>query len=135
MPQKSIEIILFRQLVSYIATPSFMIDSDGSIIYCNKSAEEILGFQFSDMGEITTNNWQIIFAPKDKHGKSMSVEKSPLFTSSTQFTMAHGIFHIVNFKGEIKHLELFAIPVINKMDIYFGSIAFFQEIKPQEIEL
>lgn len=135
MSQKSIEIILYRQLVSYIATPSFMLDSDGSIIYCNKAAEEILGVQFSEMGEVTTNNWQILLAPKDKHGKSTSLERSPLFTSSTQFTISHGIFHILNFNGELKHLELFAIPVINTMDIYLGTLAFFQEIKPQEMEL
>jgi len=134
MSQKSIEIILYRQLASYIATPSFMLDSDGSIVYCNKSAEEILGVQFSEMGEVTTNNWQIIFAPKDKHGKTISIERSPLFISSTQFLISHGIFHIINLNGELKHIKLFAIPVINIMDIYLGTIAFFQEIKSQEIE-
>jgi PAS domain S-box-containing protein len=130
MPQKSIEIILFRQLVTYITTPSFILDVDGSILYCNSAVEKISGFKFSEIGESHIKHWQSLFSPKDKNGNLMPLEESPLYIASTQYSLAHGEFYIMNLQEvELKKIELFAIPILNNTHTFLGVIAFFQEVK------
>lgn len=128
MQQKSIEIILFRQLITYISMPSFIADSDGKLIYCNEPAEKILGFKFSETGESPANTWQVLFTPKDKQGRSIAIEKLPLFISAKEYRLAHSTFYILNLEKEKKHIELFSIPILNHMETFVGSIAFFQEV-------
>jgi PAS domain S-box-containing protein len=130
MPQKSIEIILFRQLVTYITIPAFIVDIDDSILYCNNAAEKVFGFKFSEIGEIQAKNWQILFSPKDKNGHSVAIETSPLYISASQYCLAHGQFYIMNLQdAKLKKIELYAIPVLNNTHTHLGTIAFFQEIK------
>ena len=42
MAQKDIELILTRQLASYLATPVFIVDAIGTLVFYNEPAEVIL---------------------------------------------------------------------------------------------
>jgi PAS domain-containing protein len=129
MPQKNIEVILFRQLVSYISMPSFIVDQDGYILYCNPSAESALGIDFSEIGEGHIRNWQSLFTPKDKHGNSLPIEKTPIYITITQYRLACGKFYITDNRQQLKQIELFSIPLLNHSHTFLGFITFFQEIK------
>lgn len=129
MAQKSIEIILFRQLVTYLVIPSFIIDPDGFMMYWNESAEKFLDFKFSERDETSTTDWKILFTPQDENGRALSVDKSPLFISSTQYRIAYDKFYITTLQQQLKHMELCSIPIFNYTDIFLGCIAFFQEIE------
>ena len=41
--QKPLEIILMRQLASYLAMPIFLVDPRGDMLFYNERAEAILG--------------------------------------------------------------------------------------------
>jgi len=43
MAQHEIEVILFRQLAASLAMPIFIVDPQGTLLYCNEPAELILG--------------------------------------------------------------------------------------------
>lgn len=130
MAQKSIEIILFRQLVTYLVMPSFIIDPDGFMIYWNDAAEQFLDFKFSERDETsTTTDWKLLFTPQDKNGSTLPFDKSPLFISSTQYRIACDKFYITNLQQKLKYIVLCSIPIFNYTDIYLGCIAFFQEIE------
>ena len=126
MPQKSIEIILFRQLASYLSIPICLLNLEGNIVYCNSSAENLLGFKFSEIGEISGNHWEALFPLKDKHGEIVSIDKSPLHISIAQNRITHGLFHITNLNHQVKHFNLTIIPMIDDKSIVLGSMLFFQ---------
>ena len=43
MGQQEIEVILSRQLFSYLMIPIFLVDPEGSLLFYNEPAETILG--------------------------------------------------------------------------------------------
>ena len=51
-PQKAVEIILTRQLASYLAMPVFLVDPAGNLLYYNEPAEALLGHRYDETGEL-----------------------------------------------------------------------------------
>ena len=47
MAQKDVEVILMRQLASYLAVPIFLVDPAGNLIFYNEPAERLLGRRFT----------------------------------------------------------------------------------------
>jgi PAS domain S-box-containing protein len=126
MPQKSIELILFRQLATYLTIPIFMVDSEGvNLIYFNEAAEEVFGFKFSESGEMVARDLSTIFEPQDEHGERIPPEKISLYISRTQHRLAHDIFYIIDSKKKRRYIELFSFPIINPFNNYLGAVAFF----------
>ena len=39
MPQQEIEVILMRQLASYLAMPILVVDTEGDLVFFNEAAE------------------------------------------------------------------------------------------------
>lgn len=129
MPQNNIELILFRQFAYYLAFPIFIMDVDGDIIFYNEPVEKLFGLKLSETGEISASEWETIFVPQDKNGVPIKKEDLPLFISHNEQRLAYNQFYIKNILNEIKHIELFTLPVINQSNIYIGLVVFFQEIK------
>lgn len=50
--QKELEVILARQLTSYLSIPAFIVDPDGTLLYYNEAAEAVLGRRFAETGEL-----------------------------------------------------------------------------------
>ena len=50
MVPKEVEMILARQLASFLALPIFLVGIDGGLIYYNEPAETILGCRFEEPG-------------------------------------------------------------------------------------
>src|SRR5713226_6189111 len=78
MPQKEIEVILARQLSSYLALPAFIVDPDGALLFYNDPAERILGRRFSETGVMPMAEWATLFRPTDEDGRLMRPEELPL---------------------------------------------------------
>ena len=43
MAQREVELILVRQLASYLTTPFLVVDTKGTLLYFNEAAEPLLG--------------------------------------------------------------------------------------------
>src|SRR5262249_20492003 len=50
--QQSVEMILVRQLASYLFVPVLVFDTTGTVIFYNEPAERILGVRFEETGRI-----------------------------------------------------------------------------------
>ena len=57
MAQKAVELILMRQLASYLAVPIFLVDPDGNLLYYNEPAERLLGRRYDETGEMPVAEW------------------------------------------------------------------------------
>ena len=52
MPQREIEVILTRQLASYLSLPIFIVDTGGTLVFYNEPAERIHGHRLEETGEM-----------------------------------------------------------------------------------
>lgn len=130
MNQKSTELILFRQLATYLNTPIAIVDREGTLVFFNEAAEQILGLQYAESGELTAQEWGTIFSAQDGEGAQIPAEKLGL---TIAFTQLHPSYQKLYLKGlhtkTIKHIEAFSMPIINQLDQVLGAIVFFPETK------
>lgn len=126
--QKEVEIILLRQLASYLATPMFIVDPDGTLVYYNEPAEEILGRRFEETGEMPASEWATAFTPTDEDVPLLP-EELPLVVATTQRKPAQRRFSIKGLDGVGRLIDVTAFPVIGMADRFLGAVAIFWEVQ------
>src|SRR5438552_2960089 len=128
MAQKDIEVILTRQLASYLAMPVFIVDPAGNLIYYNERAEAILGRRFDETGEMPVGEWSTIFTPTDEQGTPLPPESLPLVIALLEFRPAHRSFWIRGLDGMQRYIDVVAFPLVGQGERYLGAVAIFWEL-------
>ena len=127
LAQLGVELILLRQVASYLATPVFLVDLEGNLLFYNEPAEPILGKRYEEWGELPLAEWATIWEPTDDEGNVLPPDDLPLVVAVRQRRPALGSFHIVGLDGVERHLTVAALPVVGQGDRDLGSIAYFWE--------
>ena len=127
MSQQEIEVILSRHLAEYLAMPIFIVNPDGDLIFYNEPAEAILGTRYSETGSMPASEWATKFQPTDHEGKTLPPEDLPLVIAITQRHPAHKVFWIRGMDGNMREIEVTALPLIGQADRFLGGIALFWE--------
>src|SRR5581483_431264 len=127
MSQKQIEVILSRHLSSYLATPVFIVDPLGNLLYYNEAAEAILGKRFDETGEMTVDEWGTIFQPMSADGTPLAPEDLPLVKTLKEKRPRQGGLWIRGLDHVLRHIEVFAYPLIGQANRYLGAVAMFWE--------
>jgi len=125
--QHEVEVILVKQLASYLATPIFVVDPDGNLVFYNESAEELLGRRFDETGEMPMTVWGTIFVPRDEHGMPLPPHALPLGKALDSHEPAHGDMWITGLDGRHRHISVTAVPLIGQRDRNLGAVAIFWE--------
>jgi PAS domain-containing protein len=128
MTQREIEIILSRQLASYLAIPIFIVDPEGNLLFYNEPAEAILGGRFEETGEMPVSEWSRVFKPTDHRGAALGPDKLPLMVAVTERRPAHRRFWIRGLDHVRRHIEVTAFPLVGQADRYLGAMALFWEV-------
>jgi PAS domain-containing protein len=129
MSQKEIEVILTRQLASYLAMPVFLVDTQGTLIFYNEPAEVILGRRFQETGETPVEEWSTVFKPTDEQGVPLPPEALPLVIAITKRRPSHSSFYIHGLDNVRRHIEVTALPLIGQANRHLGAVAIFWEIE------
>ena len=99
MAQKAVELILMRQLASYLAVPIFLVDPDGNLLFYNEPAERLLGRRYDETGEMPADEWATAFAPTAEDGSPLRAEELPLSIALQQWHPAHRTLVIRGLDG------------------------------------
>lgn len=126
MPNE-IELILMKQVASYLATPIFLVDRAGTLLYYNDPAETLLGMRYEETGEMSLTEWGTIFAPTDRDGAELLAEELPLATAVLQRRPAHERISITGLDGARRDLSVTAFPLVGLNDRDLGAVAIFWE--------
>ena len=129
MAQKEIEMILARQLASYLSMPIFIVDPQGNLVFYNEPAETILGKRFEETGEMSVGEWSTIFEPTDQKGAPIAPGKLPLVIALNERRPAHGSFWIRGLNSTPRHIEVTAFPLVGQANRFLGGVAIFWEVK------
>lgn len=126
--QREIEIILTRQLASYLATPVFVVDPDGSLLFYNEMAEKILGLRFEETGEMPASEWTTVFTPMNEKAEPIPPDSLPLMIALMKNLPAHDRFWIRGLDGNLRHIEVSAFPLFSQANRFLGAFAIFWEV-------
>jgi PAS domain-containing protein len=127
MPQRAVEVILLRQLASCLATPVFIVNPDGDLVYYNEPAEALLGHRFEETGELPVTEWSTAFEPADAAGVPLPPEQLPLVIALRERRPAYGELWIRGRDGARRHLGVCAFPLVGQADRFLGAVAWFWE--------
>jgi PAS domain-containing protein len=123
--QHPVEMIVMKQVASYLATPIFVVDPIGNLLYYNEPAERILGLRYDETGEMPQEEWTKIFIPTTATGEAMPPQDLPLVVAVEQRRPANADFHIVGFDGVRRLISVVAFPLIAQSGRMLGAVALF----------
>ena len=127
MPQHEIEVILTRQLASYLTLPIFIVGSDGTLIFYNEPAEVILGMRFEETGELSADEWARALVVTDEHGTPLAREMRPMLMALTEQRPVHCEIWGQGWDHVRKRIEITAFPLIGQAGRQLGAVAIFWE--------
>jgi len=120
-----VELILLKQVAGYLATPMFLVDPAGNLLYYNEPAEELLGRRYEETGQMPLEEWGTIFSPTDSLGRPMPPEDLPLARALNGRRPSVGSFFIRGLDGVSRHLSVTAVPLEGAGGTNLGALAIF----------
>jgi PAS domain-containing protein len=125
--QEPIEIILLRQLSSYLMLPVWITDEVGNLIYYNEPAEDLLGMRFDEAGEVGAEALADMFVTTHLDGSPIPNEDLPLVVALSERHPAHLPMKIRRLDGAPRTIELTALPIVGQGDRFLGTLCAFWE--------
>lgn len=127
MTQKPVELILMRQLASYLAMPIFLVDPRGDMVFYNEPAEAILGTRYDETGEMPVEEWSTVFEPADEDGSPLAPEMLPLWIALHKHQATHRVLRIRGLDGVSRRIGVTAFPLEGQGGRHLGAVAIFWE--------
>lgn len=126
---KNLALILTRELASNLATPLFLVDPNGTLVFYNEPAEAVLGRRYAEAGELKADEWGgTLFDPRDdESGQSLTLEELPLGFALVKRRPAHRRIRITGLDGAHRTIEVTAFPLFARSDEFVGAVAIFWE--------
>ena len=122
---KSLPLILARELASNLATPMFLLDARGIVVYFNDAAELLIGKTFAEMGEITGNDFGELLQVRFLDDRPMGVRESPVGIAFFERRPAHRRVRATAFDGQIREVNSTAFPLFGAQEQLFGVVNVF----------
>jgi PAS domain-containing protein len=127
MAAGSLEIVLMKQLASYLAVPILVVDRNLDLVFFNESAEPILGRRFDETGGIHRGEWSTVFQTVDTSGNEIPPEERPLAIAIDRRRPAHQRFGLTGLDGVAHNVEGIAFPLETAETGLVGAVAIFWE--------
>ena len=123
-----IQIILTRQLASYLSVPLFLVDPKGNLIFYNEPAEAILGRRFDETGAMSREEWLSAFTRFDDEGQPIQPEDHPVMITLTEKRPIYKRYHMRGPDGLVRHIEVTSILITGLQGDLLGAVALFWEL-------
>ena len=127
MSMPAIEIVLLKQVASYLSMPIFLVDEDGALVYYNEAAEALLGNRYEETGQLPLEQWGTMFTPTDAQGSPIPPDELPLALAVHHRRPAQETFWILGLDGVTRRLSVTAIPLQTHDERLLGAVALFWE--------
>lgn len=123
--QHALPLIMMRELADNLATPLFLVDASGTLVYYNEAAEQILGLRYADAGSLTAEQWSSRWVLEELDGSTMDLEERPLSSAMHKQRPAHRPAVLVGLDGVRRPIEVTAFPLVARADEVVGAVAIF----------
>lgn len=123
-PQKPLELILARNLLTSISTPAFLVDGSGTLVFYNEAAAALLGRSFEDAGQMTAAEWIEAFGPLTNEDEPIELDEISLTHAIQAGHPAHGSFCIRTAQDK-EVVEASAFPLVASDEDASGAMIMF----------
>jgi PAS domain-containing protein len=127
MPQRNLVLILARDLADKLATPVFVVDHEGTLVYFNEPCEKVLGMSFAEAGVMRMNEWATAFYPSDLRDRPLSSSEVPLVRALRERRPTHLVLRIRSADDRPRDIAVTALPLFAEDQQLVGGIAVFWE--------
>lgn len=125
--QRALALIVARELASNLATPMFLIDGAGDLVFYNDAAELLVGRGFGEVGAMSSLAWGEALRLRHPDGRELRRRDSPPGIAFQQRKPAHGTLLATGFDGVDRVCEVTAYPLLGRNDEMHGVVAIFWE--------
>ena len=125
--QKTLILILARELATNLATPVFVVDAEGKLVFYNEAAEGILGEPFDEVGELSRDQWGEAFSPEWPDGTPIAPEEGPLSRALDERRPHHARIAITGRDGIRRNIAVTAFPLVVGGAMLAGAVTIFWE--------
>ena len=129
---KSLPLILARELASNLATPMFLLDPGGMLVFYNDAAAALLGKPFAEIGEIPSGEFGAALELTTPDGEPIRRRDSPVGRAYFERKPAHQSLIVTTYKGERLAVENTAYPLFGTSGEMHGVFSVFWEHTPGE---
>ena len=123
-PQRPLELILARNLLSSLSTPAFLASAKNDIVFYNEAAGALLGRRFEESGPMSAEDWLNDFGPLDESDEPIPFERQPLTLALRANHAAHARHRIRSAGGAVREVEVSGMPIIGAGG-FQGAMIFF----------
>ncbi len=123
-PQKPLELILARNLLTSISTAAFLVDGAGTMVFYNEAAAALLGRSFEEAGQMAADEWLATFGPI-ADGEPVDLDEITLTQAIQAGQPAHGSYRIRTARNGQESVEAAAFPLVTSADGPSGAMVMF----------
>ena len=122
---KSLPLILARELSSNLATPMFLMDAGGMLVFYNDAAALLLGKPFAELGEIPSGEFGAALELATLDGAPLRRRDSPSGIAFYEHRPAHMKVLATTYDGTRRAFEATAYPLLGSSGEMHGVVAVF----------
>ena len=122
---KHLVLILARELASNLATPTLIADAEGTLVFFNEAAEEIVGRPFSEIGEMPMDEFSASFEPRTRNHAPLADERRPTRIAFEERRAAHEQLWVLSRDGVDRQVAITAFPLFAQADEFVGIVGIF----------
>lgn len=130
--QRSLALILARELAVNLSTPMWVWDEEGTLVYLNEPAEAIIGRSHRDLGVLRLDELPR-FEPEDLDGTPIDPSALPSAVAVSERKPSHRVLRIVGMDGVKRTIEATAIPLFTRGDQLVGAVSVFWELGAEDV--
>src|SRR5215469_13732540 len=118
----SLPLILARELAANLATPMFLIDGDGILVFFNDAAELMIGKRFGEVGPITAADFGTMLDMAYLDGTPMKRRDSPPGVAFNRHEPCHRALLVTTLAGVREQWEVTAYPLFGHVGDMHGVL-------------
>lgn len=125
MGQRPIEMILMRQVAASLSVPVCLVDEAGVLLYCNESAENLLGRSLDELSRLALPEWAALLSPTDETGEPLAAADLPVSVAVREQRPLHRLVGIRGRDGRVRRVAMTAFPMTGQNGRRLGGVAIF----------
>ena len=123
----NLPLILARELASNLATPMFLLDDAGMLVFYNDAAELLLGKPFAEVGTIEGLEFGSVLEMSELDGEPIRRRYSPAGIAFADRRPSHQRLLVTGYDGVRRAVESTAYPLLGAHGELHGVVAVFWE--------
>ena len=131
---KPLQLILARELASNLATPMFLMDVRGVLVFYNDAAALLIGKTFAEMGEIPAEEFGAVLQLKTPDGQPLRRRDTPAGIAFFERRPAHKVLGATGYDGVQRLVQATAFPLFGTTAEMHGVVSVFWQVADEAVD-